>query len=288
MRATNAAAVLGGGVVVRVGVAGPAGADEEGGATWVGSDDEGDAVGSADQEHPVSATSRALAATTVHPRRDIRRSSHAVRRRARAWIVTDESLGRALSVRYGLAMRPRHRARAGITLALATGLSLLLSACGGSPSAPVTVTVTAGAGGGAASPVPSMATAATVDGLKACTVLTKDIAQAIVNAKLKDGVEGSPTEPSCEYDTDPTGPKTAQVRLTVGDGAKQTYDTDKRIDHKFTAVPGLGDEAWQEDFAIFVRKGTTWYGLTVVLLDSPSVVVKPLQTGAAAILPKIP
>lgn len=162
---------------------------------------------------------------------------------------------------------------------------LALAGCFGAPSAPVTATVAAA---GTASGSAASSASAPAGPTLACSILTKNDAEAIVRAKLQDGQEGDPAEPSCEYDTSPTGPKTAQVRLTIGDGAKKTYDIDRALKHRFTRIAGLGDEAWEEDFAIFVRKGTTWFGITVVLLEDVSVVTKPLQAAASTVLPKVP
>ena len=182
-------------------------------------------------------------------------------------------------------MNPGHRIRPRIALVAVCGAALALAGCSGAASPQVTVTVTVGppavTTSGAPPSVPASGNA------PACSILTKPDAEAIVNATLQPGQEGSPSEPSCEYDTSPTGPKTAQVRLTIGDGAKKTYDIDRTLKHAFTRVPGLGDEAWQEPFAIFVRKGTTWFGITVVLLEDESVVTKPLQVAAATVLPQV-
>ncbi|MCU1474145.1 MAG: hypothetical protein JWQ92_2213 [Amnibacterium sp.] len=164
--------------------------------------------------------------------------------------------------------------------------SFALAGCSGAAGSPqATVTVTAGAPAtGAAANTSSAARSSVV---LACSILTKADAQAIVGAELQPGQEGQPAEPSCEYDTSPTGPKTAQVRFTIGDGAKKTYDIDRSLKHAFTRIPGIGDEAWEEPFAIFVRKGTTWYGITVVLLDDASVAAKPLRVAAATVLPQV-
>jgi hypothetical protein len=183
-------------------------------------------------------------------------------------------------------MRRGHGIRLGTALASACGAALVLAGCAGASGPRVTVTVTAGAPAtAAATGSPAATTAAAV---LACSILTKADAEAIVTATLQDGQEGLPTDPSCEYDTSPTGPKTAQVRFVIGDGAKKTYDIDRSLKHAFTRVAGVGDEAWEEPFAIFVRKGTTWFGITVVLLEDASVADKPLQVAAAAVLPKVP
>ena len=75
----------------------------------------------------------------------------------------------------------------------------------------------------------------------------------------------------------------------TGDGAKKTYDIDHdALDHPFKDVPGVGDEAHQEDSAIFFRSGSTWAGITVVTLDDPRTVVRPLQDAAKVIISRLP
>jgi hypothetical protein len=84
-------------------------------------------------------------------------------------------------------------------------------------------------------------------------------------------LEGVPVENSdtdtCTYAGDPNGP-TAQLEVFVGDGAKKFYDDDLNVlQHTFTDVPDLGDEAHEEDYTIFFRVGSTWVALRITSLD---------------------
>ena len=104
--------------------------------------------------------------------------------------------------------------------------------------------------------------------LDACKLVTKAQAEAAIGTKLTDPLQVSNSDvDSCTYPGDPTGP-TAQVEVFVGAGAKKYYDDDNTVlHHTFTDVPGLGDEAHEEDYAVFFRKGSTWVALRLTSLD---------------------
>jgi hypothetical protein len=169
--------------------------------------------------------------------------------------------------------------------ASAVGLALIaaLAACSGTKTVTVIKTVlvtpaatesaapstdqsaasSAPASSSAASSVPASsapASSATAV-LDPCTLLTQAEASTTVGLKLLPG-DSEPPE-SCTYDSDPNGPA-AQVSIFVGDGAKQLLDTDTRLGHTFTKLQGIGDEASQEIDNAFVRKGTTWYAISVL------------------------
>ncbi len=118
-------------------------------------------------------------------------------------------------------------------------------------------------------------TAAAAPTVDACELLTLADAQALAGTPLDPGVAGTPQNPQCTYTGPPTGP-IAQVEVYVGDGAKKSYDIDVELAHEFTPVPGIADEAHLEENAVFFRKGTTWVGLRLVLLNDPAVNRDPL------------
>jgi hypothetical protein len=159
---------------------------------------------------------------------------------------------------------------AGATVLVAlTGCSVL------APRAPATVTVTAGSAASSSAP----AAASPAPAGDACTLLTAAEARTIVGIDLQKPID---QQTRCEWDSDPNGP-TAQVQINVGDGAKKFYDTEKLLDHKLVDVPGLGDEAHQEDGAVFFRKGSTWVALSIVdLADDPGIPQR-LSTAAKVI-----
>jgi hypothetical protein len=94
-----------------------------------------------------------------------------------------------------------------------------------------------------------------------CTLVTKAQAEALAGTALEGGItSGLSGDQSCTYPGAPNGP-TAQVELFVGGGAKGYYDADKTLEHQFAPIPGLGDEAYVEDYNVFARKGSIWIAL---------------------------
>jgi hypothetical protein len=164
-----------------------------------------------------------------------------------------------------------------------------------SPAATVTVTQTQSAASApptaAASAVPSSSVVFSATPMPhPCSLLTLDEAETLAGTKLNPGIEsGSEGAPTlCQYTGDPSGP-TAQVEIIIGDGAKKELDIDRdTLGHKFTSVPGIGDEADQEDGNIFVRKGNFWADINLVLLNDPAQDVKPMQTAAAQLAARLP
>jgi len=137
---------------------------------------------------------------------------------------------------------------------------------------------------------PTETTEAAPPTVDACELLTLADAQTLAGTPLDPGVAGTPQNPpqnpQCTYTGPPTGP-TAQVEIYVGDGAKKFYDIDVELAHEFTPVPGIADEAHVEENAIFFRKGTTWVGLHLVLLNDPAVNRAPLESLARTIAARL-
>ena len=129
-----------------------------------------------------------------------------------------------------------------------------------------------------ASPSPTETPPAAID---ACALLPLDEAQTLAGTPLDAGVAGNPADPSCTY-TGPVDGPTAQVEVYAGAGAKKIYDIDVELQHPFTPVSGLGDEAYEEDDAIFFRSGTTWVAIRLVLLNDPAENVARMEDAAKA------
>jgi Protein of unknown function (DUF3558) len=187
-----------------------------------------------------------------------------------------------------------------VTLAI-VGLGLAVSACSGSTktvtatvTVTTTVTATASAPASAVSAAPAAASGSEVASLPPaidpCSLLTQAEAETLAGVKLNPATEAGAagTKTLCQYTSDPNGP-TAQVEIIVGDGAKKELDIDRgTLSHKFTTVPGIGDEADQEDDSIFIRKGNNWVDLNLVLLNDPSQNVQPMQVAAKEIAARMP
>jgi hypothetical protein len=131
----------------------------------------------------------------------------------------------------------------------------------------------------AASAEPSEAAPTTLD---ACALLPQEEAQTLAGTPLDPAIPGNPANPSCSY-TGPVEGPTAQVELYAGDSAKKIYDIDVELDHAFTPVSGIGDEAYEEDNAIFFRSGTTWVAIRLVLLNDPLENVPRMEEAARAV-----
>jgi hypothetical protein len=145
-----------------------------------------------------------------------------------------------------------------------------LSACGSSSKKPAATTTTETPT--TAAPAETTTTTSAPADLNSCELVTKAQADTVMGTTMQEGVHVATADlDSCTYAGDPNGP-TAQFEVFVGAGAKKFYDDDNTVlQHTFTDVPGLGDEAHEEDFALFFRKGTTWVALRLTSLDDFSV-----------------
>ena len=176
------------------------------------------------------------------------------------------------------------QARALAAIALST--VLLVGACGGTSNhnngaAPAATTPSTAA---PATDAPTT-TAAPKAAPDPCTLATQADAQAVAQTPVAAGVRsGTPPDVMCQFLAPPTGP-TAQIEVFVGDGAKKQLDIDRdTLQHQFTTLTGIGDEAYLETGNVFVRKGTVWVSVNAVVLDAPAAQVQSaLQTLAAKI-----
>jgi Protein of unknown function (DUF3558) len=115
-----------------------------------------------------------------------------------------------------------------------------------------------------------------------CSLLTQTEAETLAGTKLDPGTEsgGADEATLCQYVGPTTGPL-AQVEVGVGDGAKKVLDVDRDVlEHTFTTLSGIGDEAYQEDNNVFLRKGTNWASIRLVLLNDPSDNVERMKAAA--------
>ncbi|HYY12722.1 MAG TPA: hypothetical protein VE781_17425 [Kineosporiaceae bacterium] len=176
-------------------------------------------------------------------------------------------------------MRSRPLAAALLVVPLAAAA---LTGCsrGAAPAAPVTVTVPAAASpsaddADAADALPSAGVGGPPD---ACALVTKADAEKLTKIKL---TPGQPLPESCQYAA-ASSSDTAQVSVFVGDGAKKTLDVERSLGHELKAVPGAGDEAWSNALGgyVFVRKGTVWAEVALVLLNDPAENEAPLAAVA--------
>ena len=142
------------------------------------------------------------------------------------------------------------------------------AACGGSSNKAASTTVSSAPTTTTSSVVSTQSASSSVAVAQACELVPKTDAETVMGTALQDGTPISNSDVnSCTYPGDPNGP-TAQFEVFVGPGAKKFFDDDSiTLQHQFTDVPGLGDEAHEEDYSIFFRKGETWVALRVTSLD---------------------
>jgi hypothetical protein len=120
--------------------------------------------------------------------------------------------------------------------------------------------------GGASTPTPTATPSPTpVTAIDACQLVTQADAQVIAGTPLNPGQAGNPDNPSCTYNFPVSGPE-AQVSVFAGAGAKKTLDIDRTLGHTLTPV-SVGDEAYEEANAIFVRKSSMWVAIELVRLN---------------------
>jgi len=90
----------------------------------------------------------------------------------------------------------------------------------------------------------------------------------------------------CRWESEPSA-QTGVVTIVVGDAAKTSFENYKLLKHTFTAVPRLGDEAWQEPTNIFVRKGALWFFVNLITTNDSAQSAEPLRTDAGLILERL-
>lgn len=124
-----------------------------------------------------------------------------------------------------------------------------------------------------------------------CQLVSKAEAEVLADRDLQAGVasgdeKGEPT--LCQYTAPPDTPGVAQVSIGVGDGALKFLQIDRdTLGHPFTQPAGIGDEAWQEDGHIFVRKGAIWVSVELVTLDADPTIPERLQDVARTIASRL-
>jgi hypothetical protein len=105
---------------------------------------------------------------------------------------------------------------------------------------------------------------ANAEKINPCSLVTKAEADQLSGVTLQPAIR---TLQLCTFPT-PTSGTVAQLEIFVGDGAKKYFDIDKiDLAHPFHRVPGVGDQAWAEEGAIFVEAKGIWFGLRLTRLD---------------------
>ncbi|MCB0995838.1 MAG: hypothetical protein KDB21_12145 [Acidimicrobiales bacterium] len=124
--------------------------------------------------------------------------------------------------------------------------------------------------------------------LHACDLVTQADADGAAATPLDPGIAADNSDVSVCTFTGPVDGPTAQIEVYVGSGAEKIYEVDVQLGHEFDDVTGLGDEAYEEDFNIFVRVRTTWIAIRLVRLDDAENYRQNLRDLAAAVIARLP
>jgi hypothetical protein len=117
----------------------------------------------------------------------------------------------------------------------------------------------------------------------ACKLLTRTEAKAVTGVSMQPAIRG---RTSCTYNGYPTGPA-AQVSIFVSPTVPRTLLVDRQLGHKFSTVPRLGDQALEEQWNIFVRKGSVWIAIALVRIDEWSLYRKRLEKAASIAISRV-
>ncbi|WP_073952815.1 DUF3558 family protein [Streptomyces kebangsaanensis] len=116
-----------------------------------------------------------------------------------------------------------------------------------------------------------------------CTLVTKQEAEKLAGTALN---PATPVQETCTYTGPVTGP-TAQVEIFVGDGAKKYLDIERGLGHTLRPLAGVGDEAYAEDEAVFLRRSDRWVSIRLVRLNDPAENRTPLEELARKVATRI-
>ena len=119
--------------------------------------------------------------------------------------------------------------------------------------------------------------------LDPCALVTRQDAEKLAGTPLD---PAKPVRDTCTY-TGPVEGPTAQVEVFVGDGAKKYLDIDRDLGHTLRPLPGIGDEAYAEDEAVFLHKSGRWVSIRLVRLNDPAENRKPFEELARKVADRI-
>jgi hypothetical protein len=90
----------------------------------------------------------------------------------------------------------------------------------------------------------------------------------------------------CSWVADFNGPS-GHLDLFLDTQTPRALLIDRHLHHKFHSVRGIGDQAFEEDWNIFVRKGTTWLFVNMERLDDPALYAKRMEHVARLALSRL-
>ncbi|KPM53736.1 DUF3558 domain-containing protein [Frankia sp. CcI49] len=187
------------------------------------------------------------------------------------------------------AMDRIRRAARGMLPALAVVMTISLSGCGSSDesstppangSQPATAATTTGGTGSEKSAGPEGNAAGVPD---PCKLVSRQEAEQLAGTAL-----GSPesTPERCVYTAPPDGP-TGQVEIFSGQTAQDYLTAERGIGHTLTPLPGIGKEAYIEDYAVFVNVNDFWVSIVLARNNDPAENRGPLENLARTVAGRI-
>ncbi|AXI77929.1 DUF3558 family protein [Peterkaempfera bronchialis] len=116
-----------------------------------------------------------------------------------------------------------------------------------------------------------------------CTLVSPQEARKLAGTPLNPATRVADT---CTYTAPVDGP-TAQLEIYVGDGAKKYLDIDRSLEHAFRPLPGVADEAYAEEDAVFLRRSDRWVAIHLVRLNDPAENRAPMEELARKVADRI-
>jgi hypothetical protein len=117
-----------------------------------------------------------------------------------------------------------------------------------------------------------------------CKLVTRSDAQMLAGIKLQPPLR---IRTGCTYNGYPTGP-VAQVEIYVDSTVPRTLTIDRQLKHKIWRVPRLGDQAFEEEWHIFVRKGKVWITINLVRTEAWPTFKPKLERAARVAINRVP
>jgi hypothetical protein len=116
-----------------------------------------------------------------------------------------------------------------------------------------------------------------------CKLLSRTEVQALIQLKVQ-APDNYGT--SCSWVADFNGPS-GQVQIFLDTTTPRALRIDRKLHHRFRSIRGIGDQAFEEDWNIFVRKGPVWMYLSLVKTDDPGLYAKRLERAARLAVSRI-
>ncbi len=116
-----------------------------------------------------------------------------------------------------------------------------------------------------------------------CVLVSQQEAEQLAGTSLNSPASAAE---KCTYIAPPSGP-TAQVEIFVGKTARDYLTAERGIGHELRPLSGIGDEAYIEDYAVFVNKAGSWVSIDLARNNDPAENRGPLEGLARTVAGRI-